>query len=118
MLLPLWILKLWNITILQPEANNKYLLAISIYLPIIGPNIFLLKPRANNIEKGIDNLWKDVFTYLIKHFNGVIFVHNLGSFDGFFIYKHLSNFAKPDKVSTIIDDKNKFIQISYNDDII
>jgi hypothetical protein len=43
-------------------------------------------------------------------------VHNLGSFDGLFIYKALSKyFSKtPDKVSTIIDDKNKFIQITLN----
>jgi hypothetical protein len=40
-----------------------------------------------------------------------IFVHNLGSFDGIFIYKAISKFFLPEEVSTIIDDKNRFIQI-------
>jgi DNA polymerase type B, organellar and viral len=36
----------------------------------------------------------------------------LGSFDGFFIYKALSNSFKPEEVSCLIDSHNKFIQIS------
>jgi len=100
------------------EYNSTQIpVAISICLPIFGYKIFLLNPNIN-IDEAINILWKDVFTYLIQNFNGVIFVHNLGSFDGFFIYKYLSNYAKPDKVSTIIDDKNKFIQISYKESII
>lgn len=42
----------------------------------------------------------------------VIFVHNLGSFDGFFIYKALSNRFKPEEVTCLIDNHNKFIQIT------
>lgn len=41
----------------------------------------------------------------------MLFYLFLGSFDGYFIYKELSNIFKPDEISTIIDDKNKFIQI-------
>jgi hypothetical protein len=101
--------------------------AISLCLPSPygfrgDPKIFLLKPDINNMERAINILFKDVFTYLINNWQGVIFVHNLGSFDGFFIYKYLSNYAStsniPDKVNTIIDDKNKFIQISYDNIII
>ena len=44
-------------------------------------------------------------------------MHNLGSFDGFFIYKYLSNYTKPTNISSIIDNHNKFIEISYKNDI-
>ena len=40
-----------------------------------------------------------------------IFVHNLGGFDGLFIYKALSSLYDPSIVSTIIDEHNKFITI-------
>jgi len=62
-------------------------------------------------------LWNQVFDYILKYCSTstrVIFVHNLGAFDGYFIYKALSKIVSPDKVSAIIDDKNKFIQISWN----
>jgi len=42
----------------------------------------------------------------------IFFVHNLGGFDGYFVFKALSLFANPENVSAILDDKNKFIQIS------
>jgi len=42
-----------------------------------------------------------------------IFFHNLGSFDGFFLYKALLNHFDPDKVETIIDDSNKLITITF-----
>jgi len=41
-----------------------------------------------------------------------IFIHNLGNFDGLFLFKALSNFYKPSQLETIIEDKNKFIVIS------
>ena len=53
------------------------------------------------------------FDFIILNCNkGIIFVHNLGSFDGFFIYKALSNRFKPEEVSCLIDNHNKFIQIT------
>lgn len=62
-----------------------------------------------------DNLWTDFWEYLISNSKlktNYIFVHNLGSFDGFFIYKALSLKYKPEQVNTIIDHHNKFIQIT------
>ena len=53
------------------------------------------------------------FDFIILNCNKeVIFVHNLGSFDGFFIYKALSNRFKPEEVTCLIDNHNKFIQIT------
>jgi hypothetical protein len=53
------------------------------------------------------------FFKVIKH-DAVVFTHNLGNFDGYFIYKSLLNiFEKdPQSLETIIDKDNKFIQIS------
>ena len=39
-------------------------------------------------------------------------MHNLGNFDGVFIYKAISNRYKPTDVKTLIDHDNKFITIS------
>lgn len=85
----------------------------------VKTKLFLIKPSLfkSNHEKAIDLLWKEYFDFISENsylFNN-IFVHNLGSFDGLFLYKALSNYSnKPEMVSTIIDDSNKFIQISLN----
>jgi len=38
-----------------------------------------------------------------------IFAHNLGSFDGYFIYKALMSHFECDDVSMVVDDQNKFV---------
>jgi DNA polymerase type B, organellar and viral len=66
-----------------------------------------------DVESAIKELWNNLFEFILLNCNKqVIFVHNLGSFDGFFIYKALSNSFKPEEVSCLIDSHNKFIQIS------
>jgi hypothetical protein len=110
------------------EYNNKQ---IPIAISLVSDNIkklFLINTplnfdninhscdvvSINNIDNSVINLWNDFFVYLIenKYLFKTIFIHNLGSFDGYFIYKAISNYFKPNNISTIIDDKNKFIQIS------
>jgi len=65
------------------------------------------------MEMAVKNLWLDVFDFIqINHYNfKTIFTHNLGSFDGYYIYKALSNIVDPTQVSTIIDPENDFIRI-------
>ena len=70
----------------------------------------------NNKNIGNDNnkLWLDLFKYLEG--NSIqgqifIFVHNLGSFDGYFIFKTISKLFHPSQVQTMIDHHNKFIKI-------
>jgi hypothetical protein len=45
--------------------------------------------------------------------NSIIYCHNLGHFDGYFIYKAILNLPNIDinKVGCIIDDQHKFIVI-------
>ena len=80
--------------------------------------LFMIKcPKimnTNSLNLAVDELWVNLFTYLIKnsHNYNTIFMHNLGSFDGYFNYKALSNHFDPDRVKTIIDHHNKFIKIS------
>jgi uncharacterized protein YprB with RNaseH-like and TPR domain len=97
--------------------NNQIPIVITSYIPGVGSKLFIIK-NIDNLENSINNLWKEYFDYIINNFNGVIFVHNLGAFDGYFIFKHLSNIFKPTQISSIIDDKNKFIQISLDKKII
>jgi len=86
--------------------------------------IFLIDPNLllNNYELATKELWSKYFNYLknVIDYNIsiedklVIFAHNLGSFDGYFVYKGLMSCYPPDKVASIIDDSNKFISISCN----
>ena len=66
-----------------------------------------------DLNKAVKLLWEDFFNFIIENdeYFSNIFLHNLGSFDGYFIYKELSKNFKPNEISTIIDDKNKFIKI-------
>ena len=76
---------------------------------LINLNILEIKP-----EIAINNLWKEFFYYL-EHGNinfKTIFIHNLGGFDGIFLFKALSEYYKPSQLKTIIDDNNKFILIT------
>nr|YP_010130264.1 DNA polymerase [Clavaria fumosa]QPZ51166.1 DNA polymerase [Clavaria fumosa] len=88
---------------------------ISLTTPI-DSKIFLINLNLLEInpEIVINNLWKEFFNYLeTNNINfKTIYIHNLGRFDGIFLFKALSNFYKPNQLETIIDDKNKFIIIS------
>jgi hypothetical protein len=72
-------------------------------------------------------LWGKYFNYLENVVNTeitsacgqedklTIFAHNLGGFDGYFLYKGLLNHYNPDYISSLIDDTNSFISIKNND---
>jgi len=69
-----------------------------------------------NEEMGVGKLFKQAIDELIKIYKinpkSVIFTHNLGSFDGYFIFKYLSHRLPGDKLNTIIDAQKKFISIN------
>lgn len=58
------------------------------------------------------NLWQEYFFYLNKQKIKTIFIHNLGKFDGLFVYKNLLELYSPNIIKTIIDKHNSFITIS------
>lgn len=95
-------------------------IAISIAYNKYESRLFHINPELLKInpEKAVNNLFEEYFNFILKnndYFNH-IFVHNLGSFDGYFLYKNLlnSNIFQPSEISTIIDHHNKFIQIVVN----
>ena len=71
----------------------------------------------NNIPvlEGVNDLWTRFFNYLesgLKNKVNTVFVHNLGNFDGLFIYKFLASKYGNNNLKAILDDSNKFICIS------
>jgi len=79
--------------------------------------LFLIDPVLikSDYELAVKSLWSKYFNYLesIKcDLNKLtIFAHNLGNFDGYFLYKGLMNHYNPEHVSSIIDETNSFISI-------
>ena len=60
-------------------------------------------------------MWNEFFEYISNSKNeGIktIFVHNLGSFDGVFIFTQLAKLLKPLTPGIMLDNSNKYIKIS------
>src|SRR5271168_1321006 len=96
--------------------NVEVSVCISITTKTVS-RIFLIDPvkLIDDLNLAISELWNGFFDFILDNCNKeVIFVHNLGGFDGFFLYKALSNRFKPEEVSCLIDTHNKFISITLN----
>ena len=92
---------------------------IPVMLTLAGRNIekyFLADHQLlqHNPDAAVAKLWGEFYEYLanISHECGsfTIYIHNLGGFDGIFIYKYLASVSND--VDAIIDSSNKFITIS------
>jgi hypothetical protein len=68
-------------------------------------------------EKAVENLMYEYFHFAFRRKGNVIFAHNLGGYDGLFIYKYLLKFCNYNqgnlKSNCIIDHSSKFITISF-----
>jgi DNA polymerase type B, organellar and viral len=62
----------------------------------------------------VNNLWKEYFDYIINKGDVLIFAHNLGNFDGYYLYRGLLNHFDPIIVQCLIDDNKTFISITLN----
>lgn len=84
---------------------------------VIG-KLFLIDHNLllKNAELAVNKLWDEYIKYILSRHFKYVFAHNLGGFDGGFIYKSLSERFKPEFVRTIIDHHNKFINITLNID--
>jgi hypothetical protein len=72
-----------------------------------------------DVNKALGNLWSQYFKHLeslipsnLPYGKITIFAHNLGDFDGYFLYEALMNYYNPKNVSSLIDDTNTFISIT------
>lgn len=107
---------------------------ISSYIPIINVDgyglnndtankLFIIDCKSleiaiNNkdvktIEDLVNKLWKEYLDFIITQPVLTIFAHNLGSFDGIFLYKGLLKNVDKTMVKSLIDEHNKFISITY-----
>lgn len=86
-----------------------------------GSKLFLIDPilLQKDVTKALSKLWSEYFKYLeslipshLPYHKITIFAHNLGDFDGYFLYKGLMNHYNPDNIISMIDDTNTFISIS------
>lgn len=88
------------------NINNK----IFTMFKLINYNLLL-----NDSDKAVKLLWLDFMNELnnLKLNKIIIFYHNLGSFDGYFIFKGLLELPDIDisKVNSVIDDLYRFISI-------
>lgn len=91
----------WLVTFTREDESQVYFL--------IDPELFFL-----NYEEALNKLWFEVFSYLTLFYKGDILVHNLGSFDGYFIYKQASVLFPPHDVDALVDPQNKFITIGID----
>lgn len=102
----------------KPQTPVLITIAIAKHNDIkyINKHYFLLNKNVMDIE-GLKSathlLWAEVFTFISSNIpdNSIIFTHNLGGFDGLYIFKGLLSFINRKDVQTIIDKENNFIQI-------
>lgn len=103
------------------EIDGVQIPVLITYVNKFGRKSFMIDPTLLKLNKdlALRFMWEEYFEYLISFNNtkkgknvNTIFFHNLGSFDGYFIYKALLNHFNPDAIDTIIDDANKFITIT------
>ena len=84
----------------------------------IQSKLFLIDPNLlyKDYNKAIANLFSKLYLFINENslvFKN-IFCHNLGNFDGFFIYKYLLKIIDNEKISALIDHNNKFVTIKIN----
>ena len=107
--------------------NNEIVISISscvVFNGFLDNKIFLINKSLlnTNLELAVSELWSNYFKYLEKiisndsiHKNELtIFAHNLGDFDGYFLYKGLLNYYPVKDVNSLIDESNSFISISVD----
>lgn len=114
-------------TIYLDVVKSEVPIAISscgYYQDHIDNKIFLIDPKLllKDHETALKQLWKEYFNYLDEVFRNedsitsklTIFAHNLGNFDGYFLYKALLNHYPIKNVNSLIDERNKFISITID----
>ena len=115
--------KLRNFSVIDIETINiggrQIPVLLSHYNPVTGSKLFVVNYnylKNSEYEKAIKSLFTKYFKFLIKSKISLVFAHNLGGFDGYFLFKYLfltsSSFADPKLIKVMIDESNKFIKIT------
>ena len=80
-------------------------------------NDFFIIKGEDNIELEVDNMFNEFFGFLSTRKDisyKTIFVHNLGSFDGLYIFNYLCKLYPEESPHILLDNAHKFIRISIN----
>lgn len=120
----------------HPDSNVQIPVLITIsHLPYLDKAVdptpitktFVINKALMASQAGLDgsikHMWYSAFSYLHRISltsatnKNVIFVHNLGGFDGYFIFKALLMQLGKDNVDSVIDKEHDFIQITANLDL-
>ena len=114
-------------TVYLDSVKSEVVISISscgVNKGVLENKIFLIDPKLllSDYELATKQLWNKYFNYLKNILENnltskdklTIFAHNLGNFDGYFLYKGLMNNYNPENVSSIIDDSNTLFSISTN----
>jgi len=114
-------------TVLGPNGE-QIVICVTVKLNTLNNGV-ITKLFMNDLidpVNGGNNMWKSVIDFINnlikpnddvkskKPFKYYIYTHNLGSFDGYFIYKGLAKLYSdnPYSIGCIIDNHNKFININ------
>ena len=91
--------------------NNSYLIQIDSK----KLKLFVEERNIDEINNLVLEMWKNYLSLITSRNIETIFVHNLGKFDGYFLYNGLLKTVDNIKnVNTIIDNKNNFISVYYS----
>jgi hypothetical protein len=90
--------------------NNSYLIQINIK----KLKLFVKDKDIDGVNNLVIEMWREYLNLITSKNVETIFMHNLGKFDGFFLYNGLLKVISNIKnLNTIIDNKNNFISIYY-----
>lgn len=90
--------------------NNTYLIQIDSK----KLKVFVGERNIDEINNLVIEMWKNYLSLITSKNVDTIFVHNLGKFDGYFLYNGLlKSIDNIKNVNTIIDNKNNFISIYH-----
>ncbi|MEI9913974.1 MAG: hypothetical protein WDN66_03150 [Candidatus Saccharibacteria bacterium] len=74
-------------------------------------NINYLNLGVISMNKLVLKMFKDYFEFVIDNKLTLHFAHNLGGFDGIFLFKYLNLLYGHEQISVLMDKDNKFISI-------
>jgi len=98
-------------TFSKTSRGGTYLLQINIK----KLKLFVKEKNIDGINNLVLEMWNSYLTLITNKNVETIFVHNLGKFDGYFLYNGLLKTVDNIKnLNTIVDNKNNFISIYYS----
>ena len=104
------------------DYNGKQVPVLITFFNGVNPDksmAFQINERAYSnpslLENYVSGMWDNFIEYIhttCKDKKNIIFLHNLGNFDGYFLFKFLAEFY-PENITGLVDFDNRFISITF-----